>query len=133
MLLSCQPLSDRERAKSGIHASRTRRQRAKKSTSDGFSLTFPERLKPLARKFIEQAKCHPAFVLFTPTELITTIENRLWSIAGGYPAGWGTGPLEKKTATPAQLEALAKARAKRGTTEEDGFEDYINSRVSTQA
>lgn len=119
MVLSCKPLSARERAKSGSHYSRSRRRTAKQVDSS-IDLTFPERLKPLAEKFFQQAISHPAFVFMTASEIRQSIENRLWAIASKYPQWFGCGSATKREATEAQLAALEKARqAKVALTEED--------------
>lgn len=117
MLLHRIPLSKRQRAKPGAHQARARRQRLNGKLSrfarkrDGWSLTFPDRLKALAEKFYQQALVHPAFVGLTQIELRSSIENKLWSIANHYPLWFGSGRAVKAEATPAQLDALAKARA----------------------
>ena len=112
--------------------SRTKR---KGSNSDPASdPTFPERLRPLAEKFYQQARVHPTFVLLSPTELRQSIENRLWSVVANFPMWWGCGEATKREATAAQLAALAKARqAKVVLTEESQLrERAVNERVQAE-
>ena len=107
------------------------RRKAKSLADTSIDLTFPERLKPLAEKFYQQALTHPAFVLMSPTEIRQSIEHRLWSIASCFPQWWGYGEVKKREATAAQLAALAKARqAKVMLTEEELLrEQRVNERV----
>jgi|SRR6185437_628623 len=125
MLLSCTPLSDRERAKTGSHHARSRRYKAKSKSLDTATtvdLTFPVRLKPLAEKFFHQALSHPAFVYMTASEIRQSIEHRVWSIAAKCPIWFGSGPATKREATEAQLAALAKAREAREQLNEEEVE-----------
>lgn len=97
-----------------------KRRKAKRLADTSIDLTFPERLKPLAEKFYNQALTHPAFVLMSPSEVRQSIEHRLWSIASCFPMWFGSGHATKREATEAQLAALEKARqAKVLLTEED--------------
>lgn len=119
MILSCKPLSARERARTGSHHARSRRQKSRQLDSS-VDPTFPHRLKPLAEKFYQQAISHPAFVFMTASEIRQSIENRLWAIASHYPQWFGCRSVMKREATEAQLAALEKARyAKAALTEED--------------
>lgn len=113
--LSCAPLSDRERAKPEAHLARRRRQKAKakRNSLSSVDSTFPDRLKPLAEKFYQQALSHPAFVFMTAGEIRQSIENRIWSLASNWPMWFGSGPVVKREATEAQLAALDKARQAR--------------------
>lgn len=95
-------------------------------------LTFPERLKPLAAKFYQQALSHPAFVFMSPSEIRQSIENRLWSIAASYPQWFGCGSVAKREATPAQLAALETARHAR-TSEAHDRERRLNERIFNAA
>lgn len=133
MVLSCKPLSARERAKSGSHHSRSRRQKSQQIDSSQ-DQTFPVRLRPLVEKFYQQALTHPAFVLMTPSEIRQSIENRLWSIASRFPMWFGFGQATKREATEAQRAALEKARqAKLALTEEDAEREHrLRERLKTQ-
>lgn len=104
------------------------RPRVKHSDTASIDLTFPSRLQALAEKFYQQALTHPAFVYMTASEIRQSIENRLWSIAAKYPSWWGSGPLAKRAATPAQLAALEVARAAR-TSEAQDRERRLAERV----
>lgn len=126
MSLLRKPLSARER-------SYRSKFRAKGSTKKAIDLTidptFPDRLKPLAEKFYQEALTHPAFTLMSPTEIRRSIESRVWSIASTQPSWWGG---MKRTATEAQLAALAKAREAREAlaNEQAEREEKLQARIS---
>ncbi|MDK2742112.1 MAG: hypothetical protein NDI90_04300 [Nitrospira sp. BO4] len=99
--------------------------------------TFPERLKPLAEKFYQQALSHPAYLLMSPSEVRQSVENRLFSFVKKSP--WWFGQLAsdrpKRAMTEAQLQALKKARlAKAALTEEELLrERRINERIEASS
>lgn len=94
--------------------SHAKKRRPKRLAGVAWSLTFPDRLKPLAERLLKEASVHLAWVGQTPEETKQSVENRLGTVLKDYPWWYGGCPVPKlKEATPAQLEALKSAREAR--------------------
>lgn len=92
------------------------KRRSTKKPKSAWSLTFPDRLKPLAERLYREALIHPFWAGQLPDEVRQSVEHRLWSYLEARKAPWWYGgcPVPKvREATPAQLEALKFAREAR--------------------
>lgn len=96
--------------------SHAKKRRPKRLAGVAWSLTFPDRLKPLAERLYREALIHPFWAGQSPDAVRQSVEHRLWSYLEARNAPWwygGCSVPKVREATPAQLEALKKAREAR--------------------
>ena len=107
---------DPERPASSCQHQNSVQTKVYQEAKSAWSLTFPDRLKPLAERLYREALIHPFWAGQLPDEVRQSVEHRLWSYLEARKAPWWYGgcPVPKvREATPAQLEALKFAREAR--------------------
>lgn len=89
--------------------------------------TFPKRFEPLRDRLVREAKKHPDFQGLDPDEIVRSVENRLWTVIQTYPWWYGQlkGDKPKRPASPAQLDALAKARQRKQALQDEADAPYV--------